>query len=75
MEKYKSIFKEEDENAKSVEAIKDLVDLKKVDTADEKGKFLELIKGLVFANNAQADKFLTKLNTFTSGLKAEDYSK
>jgi protein tyrosine/serine phosphatase len=36
-------------------------------------KFLELVKGLIFANTKIADKFLKAINDFTSTLKIEDY--
>jgi hypothetical protein len=70
MKPYKSCFKEE---TNSAQVIKDLIDLKDVNTDEEKGKFLSLIKGLIFANTSESNKFLTDINTFTSTLKIENY--
>ena len=55
------------------EIISDLIDLKNVDTDDEKGKFKELITGLIFNDDAKAKKFLKAINDFTSGLDKEDF--
>ncbi|MFA5153001.1 MAG: hypothetical protein WC554_10605 [Clostridia bacterium] len=72
---YKRRFKEESEEEKSLTAIKDLIDMKKIDTEEEQGKFLALLKGLVYADNKHGDLFLTKINDFTSSLKIEDFEK
>ena len=58
---------------KSYDAIKALIDMKEIDTEDEQGKFLQLIRGLIFADNTVADKFLKAVNDFTSTLKLEDF--
>lgn len=79
MEKYTPKFKrikEEDASAeedKSLKAVKELIDMKSIDTEEEQGKFLELLKGLVFADNKHGDLFLKKINDFTSTLKIEDF--
>ena len=72
MKKYKSLFKE-DENDKSAEAIKDLVDTNWGGSNEEQGKAAEIIKGLSFSDSSVANKFMKKLDTLTSGLKAEDF--
>ena len=77
MKKYKSVLpkriKEGEEEDKSYKAIKDLIDMKSLDTADDRGKFLALIRGLVFADTSAGDKFLSAINDFTSTLKIEDF--
>lgn len=77
MKRYKPIFtkvKEADDNeAKTLEAVKALIDMKDISNEDEQGKFIELLKGIVFANNAHGDNFLKQINDFTSGLKIEDF--
>ena len=47
--------------------------MKSLDTADDRGKFLALIRGLVFADTSAGDKFLSAINDFTSTLKIEDF--
>ena len=70
---YKKKFEEEDEEAKSLKVIEDLIDMEEIDTEEEQGKFLALIKGLIFADNKHGDAFLKKINDFTSTLKIEDF--
>ncbi len=55
------------------EIISDLIDLENVDTDEEKGKFKELITGLIFSEDDKAKKFLKAINDFTSGLDKEDF--
>ena len=62
----------EDEEDKSAKAIQDLIDMKSVDTPEERGRFGALIKALIFADTKKGDAFLTKINDFTSTLKEED---
>lgn len=72
--KFKDKIKEADDNeAKTLEAVKALIDMKDISNEDEQGKFIELLKGIVFADNAHGDIFLKKINDFTSGLKIEDF--
>ena len=74
LKKYIRHFREESEDAeKSKKAIKDLIDMKTIDTEEEQGKLLSLLRGLVFADNEVADKFLKEINDFTSTLKIEDF--
>jgi hypothetical protein len=73
MKKYKKESAKESDTDKSKQVISDLIDMKNVDTDDEKGKFLQLITGLVHADNSIAKKFLNDINTFTSKLDSKDY--
>jgi hypothetical protein len=71
MKKYRSIFQEAEED-KTQDSIDELITMKRLDTEEDKGKFLELIKGIVFSNNSKGNEFLNKINDFTSTLKKED---
>lgn len=62
-----------EDEGKSIDAIKALIDMPRLDTAEERGKFEALIRGLVYADNPVGDKFLNAINDFTSTLKIEDY--
>jgi len=75
MKRYKPVYKikEDAEEDKSLKAIKDLIDMKSIDTEEEQGKFMALIKGLIFADNKHGDEFLKQINDFTSSLKIEDF--
>ena len=76
MERYKKRFKQleaEDSDAETLKSIQALIDMNKIDTAGEQGKFLELVKGLVFSKSDVSNKFLAKINDFTSGLKKADF--
>ena len=72
MKRYKPKFKEEGEDA-SAKAIKDLIALNWGDNEEHQNTALQLFKGLVYANNPVADKFIQKVSDFTSELKAEDF--
>lgn len=71
IKKYKSLYKEQENTSQSV--IQSLISMQTIDTNEEKGKFLELIQGLIYANNPIANKFLNDINNFTSKLNIEDY--
>jgi len=75
MEKYVPKFKikEDAEEDKTLEAVKALIDMKDISNEDEQGKFIELLKGIVFADNKHGDEFLKQINDFTSSLKIEDF--
>jgi len=78
IKKYERRFKNkvleaDDNESKTLEAVKALIDMSDISTEDEQGKFIELLKGIVFADNAHGDLFLKKINDFTSGLKIEDF--
>jgi hypothetical protein len=72
MKRYKKIIKEAEEN-KTQDSINALIAIPKLDTEESKGKFLELIKGIVFSNTAQGNKFLNKINDFTSTLNKQEF--
>ena len=72
MKRYKSKFKEAGEDA-SAKAIKDLIALNWGEDEDHQNTALQLFKGLIYANNPVADKFIQKVSDFTSGLKDEDF--
>jgi hypothetical protein len=71
---FKQIIKEDEENDKSIKAIKDLIDLDWEKDEDAQHQALAMIKGLVLADTKSADKFLTDLSTYTSKMSIEDYS-
>lgn len=74
MKKYTRIFKEEEgDNADSIKAIKDLIDLDWSKDEDAQSKALALFKGLVYADTPAADKFIKNVSDYTSGLKVEDF--
>ena len=70
---YTKRFKEDAEEDKSKKAIKDLIELKWSYTEEEKGKASNLLKGLLYADNPVANKFLKALDEFTSSLDENDY--
>jgi len=70
---YKKQFSEDEEEDKSIKAIKDLIDMENVDTSEERGKMMAIIQGLVHADTKVGDKFLSQINDFTSTLKIEDF--
>lgn len=76
MKRYKPVFtkvKEETDEAQSEKAIKDLIDLDWGKDEDAQNTALALLKGLVYADNKVADKFLQDLSDFTSKMKDEKY--
>ena len=68
MKRYKSILKEAEEN-KTQDSIDALIAMPRLDTESDRGKFLELIKGIIFSNSPEGNEFLNKINDFTSSLK------
>jgi len=68
MKRYKSIIKEAEEN-KTQDSIDALIAMPRLDTAEDKGRFLELVKGIVFSDSPEGNEFLNKINDFTSSLK------
>ena len=71
--KINQVFKEDAEEDKSLEAIKDLIDTKWSGSNEEQGKAVALLKGLAFSDTDVSNKFMKELDTFTSGLKIEDF--
>jgi hypothetical protein len=68
MKRYKSIIKEAEEN-KTQDSIDALIAMPRLDTSEDKGKFGELIKGIIFSDSPEGNEFLNKINDFTSSLK------
>ena len=69
-------FREEDEGdneTKTLKAVEELISMDDISTEDEQGKFLELLKGIVFADKKHGNAFQKKINDFTSTLKIEDF--
>jgi hypothetical protein len=76
MKRYKPVFtkvKEGTEESQSEKAIKDLIDLDWGKDEDAQNTALALLKGLIYADNKVADKFLQDLSDFTSKMKDEKY--
>jgi len=75
MKRYKSVFNKvkEDEEDKSVKAVKDLIDLDWEADEDSKHKAVAMIQGLFTADTKVGNDFLKQLSDFTSGLKIEDF--
>lgn len=61
----------DDSDTKTQSAIDELIDTKWSGSNESKMKAVELIKGLVLADNEKANKFIKKLDDFTSGLKSK----
>ncbi len=68
MKRYTKFFKEAEEN-KTQDSIDALIAMPRLDTEEDKGKFGELIKGIIFSNTPEGNEFLNKINDFTSSLK------
>ena len=62
-----------DEGGDAHKAIKALIDTKFSGSNDEQGKAAALFKGLAFSDDPASNKFMKKLDEFTSGLNAEDF--
>jgi len=71
MKRYKRIIKEAEEN-KTQDSIDALIAMPRIDTEDDKGKFIELIKGVLYSNTSEGNEFLNKINDFTSSLKKSE---
>jgi len=70
---FKQVIKEDEEEAKSEKAIKDLIDLNWGKDEEAQNTAIALFKALVFANTKVADKFIQDLSDFTSKMNSEDY--
>ncbi len=54
--------------------IKALINTNFSGSNDEQGKAAALFKGLAFSDDPASNKFMKRLDEFTSGLKAEDFA-
>jgi len=72
--------KEQDDNgddsggSKASEIIKELIKTSWGGSNDDQGKAVQLLKGLAFSDEDAANKFMDKLDKFTSGLNADEFS-
>ena len=76
-EKYKEMMIQEQEEKKQADAgsvIKELIDTSWGGSNDEQGKAVQLLRGLAFSDDPKSNKFMSALDKFTSGLKAEDFA-
>jgi hypothetical protein len=73
VKKYNRKFKEDAEEDKSLEAIKDLIDTKWSGSNEDQGKAVALLKELAFSDTDISNKFMKELDKFTSGLKVEKF--
>ena len=73
MEPLSEAKSEAEGDSKSAEIIKELIDTSWGGSNDEQGKAVQLLKGLAFSDDPASNKFMKKLDAFTSGLKADEF--
>lgn len=76
MKKYKPLYKEneklKEEETKSEDVIKDLIDTDWSKDNDSQMKAVQLLKGISLSDEDIANKFMKKIDDFTSDMKVED---
>jgi hypothetical protein len=58
---------------KAMNVIKELIKTSWSGSNEEQMKAVQLLKGLALSDEPASNKFMKKLDTFSSGLKAEDF--